>query len=74
MDIIGDILDDAHAHLVPEPAAAHEFAAAWTYRDPLVTVDYPKGWKGPLPAERHSAARKARVLVQTKRTRKKPAE
>lgn len=41
----------------------YEFIHDWTYRTPMVTVTYPKGWKGALPAERQVAARKARALV-----------
>lgn len=54
-----------------------EFTTDWTYRTPLVTVDYPKGWRGTLPLERQLAARRARVLVPPtvkRRTRKKAAE
>lgn len=40
-----------------------EFAREWTYRDPMVTVTYPKGWVGSLPAERRKAAEAAGVLV-----------
>jgi hypothetical protein len=40
-----------------------EFAVEWTHRTPLVTVTYPKGWKGVLPKDHQLAARKARVLV-----------
>lgn len=60
-----------------------EFAREWTYRDPMVTVTYPKGWAGSLPAVRRKAAEQDRVLVaeapevnedapdKPKRTRKK---
>lgn len=51
-----------------------EFKVDWTYRDPVTTVHYPAGHRGSLPAHIQAAARKARVLVQPKRTRKKPAE
>lgn len=55
-----------------------EFAADWTYRTPLVTVEYPKGWRGVLPPDRQLAARKDRALipptVTKRRTRKKAAE
>lgn len=40
-----------------------EFARKWTYRDPLLTVTYPKGWTGALPAEQRAAARKDAALV-----------
>lgn len=54
-------------------AQEHEFAATWTYRDPMTTVEYPRGWKGPLPSERLAAARKASVLVKrTRKPRKQP--
>lgn len=49
-----------------------EFARDWTYRTPLVTVEYPAGHRDKLPEHIQSAARKARVLVVPKRTRKKP--
>jgi hypothetical protein len=39
------------------------FTREWTYRSPLVTVTYPKGWSGTLPPERQLAARRAKVLV-----------
>lgn len=42
----------------------HEFAVTWTYRDPMVTVEYAKGWRGPLPADRLKAAKGADVLVK----------
>lgn len=57
-----------------------EFAHDWVYRTPMMTVTYPKGWKGVLPAERLVAARKARALVspepkpRTRRATKKAAE
>lgn len=35
----------------------------WTYRDPLVTVTYPKGWTGTLPAKQRAAAQEAQVLA-----------
>lgn len=41
----------------------HEFAVAWTFRDPMTTVEYPRGWVGSLPADRLKAARDAGVLV-----------
>lgn len=61
----------------------HEFAVTWTFRDPMTTVEYVRGWKGPLPANRLKAARDAGVLVveepsveavepKPKRIRKKP--
>jgi len=40
-----------------------EFAREWTYRDPMVTVTYPKGWTGSLPAVRRKAAEQAGALV-----------
>lgn len=40
-----------------------EFAREWTYRTPLVTVTYPKGWVGSLPAERREAAEADGALV-----------
>lgn len=60
-----------------------EFAREWTYRDPMVTVTYPKGWTGVLPAVRRKAAEQDGALVveqpepaeeapdKPKRTRKK---
>lgn len=48
----------------------YEFARDWTYRTPMVTVTYPKGWKGSLPAERVVAARKANALITKKRIAK----
>lgn len=60
-----------------------EFAREWTYRDPMVTVTYPKGWTGALPAVRRKAAEQDGALVvadpepaedapdKPKRTRKK---
>lgn len=64
-------------------AQEHEFAATWTYRDPMVTVEYPRGWRGALPADRLKAAKEADVLVvdppvdtpdepKPKQVRKKP--
>lgn len=47
------------------------FARRWTYRTPLKTVSYPAGWSGELPADIQLAARKDRVLVPPKRTRRK---
>ena len=40
-----------------------EFAVTWTFRDPMTTVEYPRGWRGTLPADRLTAAREAEVLV-----------
>lgn len=40
-----------------------EFAREWTYRDPMVTVTYPKGWTGTLPAIRRKAAEADGALV-----------
>lgn len=40
-----------------------EFAREWTYRDPMVTVTYPKGWVGSLPDVQRKAAEAAGVLV-----------
>lgn len=60
-----------------------ELAREWTYRDPMVTVTYPKGWTGMLPAVRRQAAEQDGALVvaepeavedvpdKPKRTRKK---
>lgn len=60
-----------------------EFAREWTYRDPMVTVTYPKGWAGSLPAVRRKKAEQDGALVvaepdatedapdKPKRTRKK---
>lgn len=48
-----------------------EIARQWTYRTPLVTVTYPKGWTGTLPADQRKAARKDGVLAKR---RKKAAE
>lgn len=60
-----------------------EFAREWTYRDPMVTVTYPKGWVGSLPAVQRKAAEQEGALVveapdavddapdKPKRTRKK---
>ena len=58
-----------------------EFAREWTYRDPMVTVTYPKGWAGELSAAQRKAAEAAGALVvpepaedepeKPKRTRKK---
>lgn len=44
-------------------AEEHEFAQTWTFRDPMTTVEYPRGWRGVLPADRLKAAREAGVLV-----------
>lgn len=40
-----------------------EFAREWTYRDPMVTVTYPKGWTGLLPAARRKAAERDGALA-----------
>lgn len=39
------------------------FARDWTFRNALVTVSYPQGWRGELPKNIQLAARKARVLI-----------
>lgn len=44
-----------------------EFTREWTYRTPLVTITYPKGWKGPLPDERKAAAKADKALVGGRR-------
>lgn len=58
-----------------------EFAREWTYRSPMITIIYPKGWAGVLPADRRKAAEQDGALVmpepadadpeKPKRTRKK---
>lgn len=39
------------------------FTREWTYRTPLVTTNYPKGWVGTLPKAVQMAARRAKALV-----------
>ena len=40
-----------------------EFAREWTYRTPLSTKTYPKGWAGTLPADERKAAEADGALV-----------
>jgi hypothetical protein len=48
-------------------ARMDEFARDWSYRGPLKTISYPKGYKGVLEPDVQMAARKARALVPPKR-------
>lgn len=51
-----------------------EFARDWTYRSPLKTISFPRGYKDVLDADVQLAARKAKVLVLPKRRARKAPE